>query len=177
MNLLDGPYIFGNPSALLLRSEFIRGRERFYSEQHPGADTQACLEVLRHSDFGFVFQVLSFMREHDESVTASNQDLNTSAANYLYVFRQFSNEFLLPEERRIRERELIRSYYRILGANMSRFRQERFLTYHRNAFKRIGLSWSWWRLVQGALYEFLRWTVDTKSHLKSAAGAVERRLR
>jgi hypothetical protein len=117
------------------------------------------------------------MRIHEESVTASNQDLKTGAANYLYVFRQFSDEFLLPEERRIRERELIRRYYRFLGANLSRFRQARFRTYHRNAFKRIGLSWSWWRLVQGALYEFVRWTVDTKSHLKSVAGAVGRRLR
>lgn len=57
------PFLFGSPSSVLIRSYLIRARNPFYSEDNPwNEDTEACLESLKVSDFGFVHQVLTFSR-------------------------------------------------------------------------------------------------------------------
>src|SRR5947207_5898758 len=68
--LLAGPYpfLFGSPSSVLIRSDFIRARDPFYNEDNPwNEDTEACLQVLETSDFGFVHQVLTFTRRAEGS--------------------------------------------------------------------------------------------------------------
>ena len=56
-------YVFGSPTSLLLRSDLIRRRDPFYNVsntfQH---DQEACYELLRECDLGFVHQVLTFTR-------------------------------------------------------------------------------------------------------------------
>jgi hypothetical protein len=61
------PYLFGSPSSLLIRSDLIRKRKKFYSETHPHTDKDVCFDILKESDFGFVHQVLTFTRRHNES--------------------------------------------------------------------------------------------------------------
>ncbi len=72
--LLGGFYVFGSPTSHLLRSNLIRNSPAFYNtdETHTQyADEQACFEVLQHTDFGFVNQVLTYTRQHEESMTSS----------------------------------------------------------------------------------------------------------
>jgi len=65
------PYVFGSPSSLLIRGDLVRKRDPFYNVdnlfQH---DQEACYEVLRESDFGFVHQVLTFTRRPETAGTA-----------------------------------------------------------------------------------------------------------
>jgi glycosyltransferase involved in cell wall biosynthesis len=62
------PYLFGAPSSLLIRSDRVRKRDPFYNVDNPFQnDSEACYEVLRESDFGFVHQVLTFTRRDAES--------------------------------------------------------------------------------------------------------------
>ena len=49
-----------------MRSEIVRARDPFYSRQGPDTDTAACFDILRDWDFGFVHQVLTFTRRHNE---------------------------------------------------------------------------------------------------------------
>jgi glycosyltransferase involved in cell wall biosynthesis len=60
------PYLWGSPSSLLIRSDLVRENEPFYNVSNPFQDDQeACYEVLRANDFGFVHQVLTFTRRHE----------------------------------------------------------------------------------------------------------------
>ena len=68
--LLGGPlpYLFGSPTSLLLRADLVRGRPEFYSLDNPHqSDQEACLDLLRESDLGFVHDVLTFTRRHEDS--------------------------------------------------------------------------------------------------------------
>ncbi|PWN07818.1 glycosyltransferase family 2 protein [Rhodohalobacter mucosus] len=68
---LDNTFYFGAPTSLLLRCDLIREREKVYVESHQGTDTGACIELLKNSDFGFVHQVLTFTRRHENSQTST----------------------------------------------------------------------------------------------------------
>jgi hypothetical protein len=68
--LLGGPlpYLFGSPTSLLLRADLVRRRPEFYSLDNPHqSDQEACLDLLRESDLGFVHDVLTFTRRHEDS--------------------------------------------------------------------------------------------------------------
>jgi hypothetical protein len=70
-SLLGGRYVFGSPTSLLLPASVVRGHEAFYKESHLHADTEACYEVLKTSDFGFVHEILTYTRRHADSITSA----------------------------------------------------------------------------------------------------------
>jgi glycosyltransferase involved in cell wall biosynthesis len=174
MNLTDGPYTFGSPSALLIRSDLIRAREKFYSENHTGADTEVCLELLQECDFGFVHQVLSFCRVHDRAITGMNRTLHTSYPNFLYVFKKFGPVFLPTEEYEAGVKRKMQAYYRFLGSQLNRLNDKRFWDFHKNGVSRLGYSFSWLRVLIGAARHAAGRLVDTKQNLKSVAGFFRR---
>ena len=66
--LLGGPlpYLFGSPTSLLIRADLVRARPELYSLDNPHqSDQEACLDLLRESDLGFVHEPLTFTRRHE----------------------------------------------------------------------------------------------------------------
>ena len=166
MNLLDGPYTFGSPSALLIRSDLIRSREAFYNESHPGADTEVCYELLKKCDFGFVHQVLSYTRIHEESVTSLNSWINTYLANGFYSFKKYGPVFLSREKYEEQSRRKIREYYRFLGSKIFHWRNKTFWDYHKNVLRELGYCFSWLKVIQGASFLIIRQLLDIKGNIK-----------
>jgi len=107
--LLYGMKLIAHPSANLIRSDIIRKREKVYDESYLGSDTSAFLDILSESNFGFVYQVLTFTRLHEQSVT------NTGVKKYIYfldllrINLKFAPIFLTNSEakRIIKKRERI----------------------------------------------------------------------
>jgi glycosyltransferase involved in cell wall biosynthesis len=62
-------FVFGSPNTLMLRSSIVRAREPFFNEHALHADSEACYEILKSYDLGFVHQVLTFTRRENESLT------------------------------------------------------------------------------------------------------------
>lgn len=79
--LLDKGNYFGAPSNLLIRSSLINKREQVYDETYLESDLSACLDMLSESDFGFVHQVLTYTRRHDECLTNA-----VAKRDYTYMF-------------------------------------------------------------------------------------------
>src|SRR5204862_7949206 len=51
--LLDGQFfVFGSPSALLIRGDVVRDRTPFFDESAVHGDTDACYGILQTWDFG-----------------------------------------------------------------------------------------------------------------------------
>lgn len=174
MNLTQGPYTFGNPSALLIRSDLIRANDPFYNEEHPGADTEACLNLLQESDFGFVHQVLSFMRDHPDSITSGIRYFGTNHPNYLYSYKKFGPRFLPEREYERHLQRLVRAYYQFLGRHPRRLMDREFVEYHRDAMERIGMRLSWPRIAGAAVRAGLVWLIDLRGHLRSLVQLAER---
>lgn len=151
MNLLDGPYTFGSPSALLLRSALVRDHQPFYNESHPSADTEICYELLQSCDFGFVHQVLVFERIHAGSISASHHHLNKDIANLLLLFRKYGPIYLDDAEfKRVFQRRK-KDYYRFLGSRILHVNDHDFWKFHRQALQRLGLSFSWSQFLYGSV--------------------------
>jgi glycosyltransferase involved in cell wall biosynthesis len=137
MRLLDGLKVFGGPSASLIRKSALR--QPFYNPLNYHGDNEACLELLKDHDFGFVHQVLSYNRKGEDSRTTAYLDRvgSQSAADMDEVTR-FGPVYLTPAEHRERLRDVTTAYYRFLARNVFEFRNREFRHYHRTHLKAMG---------------------------------------
>lgn len=155
MTLMGGPYVFGSPTSLLIRSDMIRSRHDFYNVANIHADTEVCYEVLRGSDFGFVHQILTYTRRHNEAATLFSRRLNTFLPGELTCLVKYGPVYLAKEEYEERLHQTIDKYYRFLAKNVFRRREKEFWAYHKFELQKLGirisvarLSWysSWYLL-------------------------------
>jgi len=136
--LLGELYVFGAPSNLLLRADIIRRRGEFYGLEGLHADTDVCYEILRDSDFGFVHQVLTFTRRHNEAATAFSRRVNTYLSGSLGGLVKYGHFYLSDDEYQRRFRQLMANYYRFLAAALFRREGKDFWQYHREQLSTLG---------------------------------------
>lgn len=145
---LRGAYLHGTPTSHLIRSDLVFGRQPFYDESVLHADTDACMALMRVSDFGFVHQVLTYFRDWPESRTAESELLNTLIAGELRDLAKYGRDFLTePEFQHCLETHLWR-YYRFLAASAITGREQKFWRYHEERLAELGMELSKWRLAR-----------------------------
>ncbi|MGI6685189.1 MAG: glycosyltransferase family 2 protein [Bacillota bacterium] len=96
--LLGEPYVFGSPTSTLIRADLVRKRPEFYNALNPNPDAEVCFDILRESDFGFVHQVLTYTRVHDESQTTKDGKVGSRVFGKLVTLRKFGPIYLTEEE-------------------------------------------------------------------------------
>ncbi len=146
-SLLGFPYLFGSPTSHLIRADLVR-RPAFYDESNLHADEAACYEVLRSADLGFVHQVLTYTRVHEETITTSvARRLNTFLPGQLAILDRYGPIFLTAEEYRKRRAQRLAEYYRFLALVMIAGRDAETWEYHRKALAALGEPFSVARLL------------------------------
>jgi glycosyltransferase involved in cell wall biosynthesis len=150
MQLLGGPYVFGTPTGVLFRSDIVRSRDPFFNESNLHADDEACVEALEHNDYGFVHQILTFRRIHDDSLTSLSQRLNTYTPGLLHLLVRHGSKYLTPEELHARIQEVLHEYYHALGADLLKGRDEEFWRFHRGKLQELGYPFSRLRVAAAA---------------------------
>jgi glycosyltransferase involved in cell wall biosynthesis len=153
--LLGGLYLFGSPTSLLIRSDIVRSREAFYNESVLHSDKELCLDILQDYDFGFVHQVLTFTRRHNESMTSLTNKFNTRLLSTLIVFLKYSPVCLSEEEHKRGLERILRNYYRFLARSVFELKGSEFWNYHRNELKRLGCPLSVARMAKAMLIELV----------------------
>jgi glycosyltransferase involved in cell wall biosynthesis len=117
--LLKGTSKFGSPSSLLIRSDRIRKMGKVYDESYLSSDTGACLEILKDSDFGFVHQVLTFTRLHEESATNTKAEQSFASIHGELKFQlAYGPYYLSEEEYKKRIADKIKLNYILLARNI-----------------------------------------------------------
>ncbi len=163
MNLMNGPYTFGSPTALLIRSDLVRAREKFYNEKYTGADGEVCLELLQECDYGFVHQVLSFYRVDEVSITGKALDLRTGLPSSIYKHKKFGKFYLSPDEYQIGLERKKQNYYRFLGSRVGWPVDDTFWKYHRNAIKNLlNVPFSRAKVAKWTVFNVLLFLLDTR---------------
>ena len=89
---------FGTPTSILYRADLVRSSNAFYPNPSPHADTSACFACLRNSDFGFVYQVLSYQRIHQETQSSRRPEINRYASANLSDLLNYGPSYLSREE-------------------------------------------------------------------------------
>jgi glycosyltransferase involved in cell wall biosynthesis len=144
---------FPSPSSLLIRSEIVRNRDPFYDEENIHADHKVCYQILREYDFGFVHQVLTYIRKHDESITSSMAlPLDMFRLTDLDLLTRYGPEFLMQAEFEEQLRKRFSVYYRLMARRFIEQREKAYWKYHQQGLKKLGYRFSLLRV----LYETFR---------------------
>jgi len=138
---LESRYVFGSPTQLLLRSDLVLERTPFYAESYvPFEDAAVIFDLLRHYNFGFVHQVLTFSRRDNSSVMKSLMDLDCPIAFQVFMQREFGHDFLTPEEYHDQWWWRERAYFQTLADGLLELRGKEFWKFHKSMLKRMGYS-------------------------------------
>jgi len=171
LHLLGKIFVFGAPTSLLLRSDVVRDRDPFYEEDNPHADVDACLATLRTTDFGFVHEVLTFTRRHNESATSLVKRFGTNRLARLEALEDHGPFFLAADELDRRRQEASRDYYKFLARQLLEQQGHDFWQYHRRWLDRIGHPLSYVRLALALASQLL----DTRSSARHLVAGFRRR--
>jgi hypothetical protein len=153
--LLGGPYVFGSPTSLLIRSDEVRKYPSFYNEANPHCDIEACLDILRDHDFGFVHQVLTFTREHAEAESTFARRFGTDLLGTLEHLTKYGRTYLGDEEFEKCLRRCWERYYEFLGSKVLHNADEGFWEFHKKVLARLGYDLSYAKLAKPVLAELL----------------------
>ena len=156
-SLLGHLHVFGPPTSHMIRADLVRGRDPFYDVSDINADTDACYEVLRSSDLGFVHQVLTYARLHRESLTFSmGRRLNTYLLAHMRILKKYGPVYLTPEEHARVLRRRTDAYYKFLVRALLAPDGREIWAYHSRGLRALGVPVSRRRLVRALLLEFSR---------------------
>ena len=160
--LRDKASVLGSPTAFMIRSNLLRNDERFFSEDYLHADKDACLRLFQTCDFGFVRQVLTFTRRHNESVTSLTNRLDTRRQENLLLLEKYGPTMLPESEYHSSVARELRSYYDFLARNIGTGIGQEFWESHRQVLHAAGHPFKRLKLLVAMLR---RWT-NPRSALK-----------
>lgn len=152
-SLLDNLDVFGTPTSVLYRSDLIRANKPFFPHPLPHADTSACYKYLQGSDFGFVHEILSIERVHDQQISSTVNRLGAGCTATLENFLTYGPIYLSEEEFKGGKRQLLLKYYRWLGGSALKMREKAFWKYHTSRLRDLGYPIQWQKVIKSAMDE------------------------
>ena len=160
LNRTGRPSVLGNPTTILLRSSLILERDRpFYDESHMFMDRDACFRILQEHDFGFVYQVLSFMRKDEGQAHSFMGRIGAFKAIRLYLLVTYGRSCLGTKEYEELLEKRLHEYRAFLKRNsLRRFKLRKhreFWEYHLRYLELSGFPVSRTQLRAYALAELL----------------------
>ena len=138
LQLMGQGFYVGSPSAVMYRADIVRARPAFYRTGRLHEDTEAAYDILLEHDFGFVHQVLSFLRVDGDSIMGRAEGFNSGDLDEIICLHEYGDRFLTVEQRRSREREVRATYHRFLARSLLRFGNRDLWNYQRKALATIG---------------------------------------
>ena len=171
--LIERAYVLGSPTSILLRTSLVRDVDAFFSPEYLHADKEVCLRLLQECDFGFVRQVLTFTRRHNESITSLMSTLDTRRQENLLLLEKYGPVFLSNSEFLVAKKRELRGYYQFLAKNIGTGKGSDFWESHEDILdkvasplKRMRLARTFlgrWLNPRSALKEFLSATRNQKT--------------
>lgn len=156
--LLGGPlpFVFGAASSLLIRADLVRKRSPFYQLGNIHADTEACVDLLTECDFGFVHQVLTFTRRHNQSVTTFTIRVGSAIPSEIGVLLRWGKHYLDRDDfdRKLAVRLL--HYARYLAGHPMKWPSKEFRSYHRAQIASIRARVSARQVLRGLVLQARR---------------------
>lgn len=163
----DKTFGFGTPTSILYRADLIRNSGAFYPNLSPHADTSACFAGLRNSDFGFIYEVLSFERTHPETQSSASAQMNRYSSANLNDVIYYGSFYLNKAELERQLKETFKGYHRFLAINyLGGFRGKEFWNYHKSRLKELGYPLKRASLVKAVIAVVLHEVVNPEQALR-----------
>lgn len=172
--LLTGQGVFGAPTCNLYRSDLVRKSDRFFPNQRAEADISACLAHLIDSDFGFVHQVLSFERCHNERITTVSRKYSAYVTSKLHDLVDYGCAFLAFSEVAKRKAELLDEYYRHMAIAAVNFRDRTYWGFQKKQLAELGYALDWVKLGKAVSAKLFDLTASPKETLAKIKGRLRK---
>jgi glycosyltransferase involved in cell wall biosynthesis len=150
---LDGQPLlgFGSPTSLMYRADLVRNSPAFYPSASPHSDTSACFKSLETSDFGFVYEILSYERTHEETQTFVSLKINRYLSQTLNDLQEYGPFYLSQDELKQQIDQALKSYRRFLVVNsFAGSRGKEFWEYHKGRLAELGHPLTRFALLKAA---------------------------
>jgi glycosyltransferase involved in cell wall biosynthesis len=165
--LLGGPYVFGAPTSLLYRADYVRRTDAFYPSPNPHSDTTACFQSLLDSDFGYVHQILSYTRIHPASQTSKSLRHGTINLAKLSDLARFGPKLLNSSEYDECLSRLTGEYYwAIVPTFLAEPRNKEFWDRQKTELKEVGLEFSYTKLLKATFLKGVKLVLAPGSALR-----------
>lgn len=151
MALLNDIHVFGNPTSVLYRADLVRTGHAFFPHTRPHADSSACFASLRNCDFGFIHEVLTVERVHEERESSDVEFLDAGSLAMLETLLDYGPTYLSGSEMNERLPAVQSTYYHCIARGMLKFKGQRYHRFHADAMQRMGLRLENRRIVRSAL--------------------------
>lgn len=148
--LLDDVHVFGNPTSVLYRSDLVRKYDSFFPHSRPHADTSACFRSLIDCDLGFIHDVLTVERVHEDRVSSNVDFLDAADLAMLETFLDYGRTYLSEAEISKRLPVIETTYYRCVARGLLKLKGLRYFRYHDTEMRRMGLQLSRRRVARSA---------------------------
>jgi len=138
-----------------------------------------CFNILENWDFGFVHQVLTFTRRHNESLTSFTNGFNTRRLANFMILLKYGPTYLGNEHEKRLEQEA-ESYYRFLARSVFGLKGREFWNFHGHELKKLGHPLKATRLIRALFFELwdfreatrqVRQAIRQKKEQKTPEGA------
>lgn len=146
--------LFGSPSSVMIRSDLVRSRDPFYDEDFLHSDKLVCLDLMRDHDFGFVHEMLTYTRLHDESQTTELDEVGSRGLENLFMLKRLGPEYLPKAESAERIQKAENLCYRFVARKLFSLQGSDSLRFHRAHLRKHGYTFSYGRLATAALMDF-----------------------
>ncbi len=171
--IVDGFYLTGSPTSILVRADIVRKARPFYPEGWIQEDTEACLRILAEHDLGFIHQVLTFSRKDNESILAEFFRFDPGPLRKFMFAKMYGPQFLAEDECREHLRRATDFYGGSLAESLFQFKGKEFWDFQRRGLRAAGCDfWS----IGLPKYVFLE-ILDIVFNPKRTAGRILRLVR
>ncbi len=156
LELIDSLTFFGSVTTILCRSEIIRSTSPFFDESTVHEDTDACYRTLSTWNFGFVHQILTFTRLHNDSITGRILDFTPHVLDRLLQLSKFGPMYLERDEFTRRLQKVKSDYYNFLARRLLSGQRGAFWQYHISGLRTGGLRLEKLRLLKHVCLRLLQ---------------------
>ena len=160
--IVDGLYLTGSPTSILVRTDLVRDAQPFYPEGWVQEDTEACLRILAEHDLGFIHQVLTFSRKDEGSTLADFFRFGPGPLRKFMFARMYGPEFLSEKECREHLRRTTDFYGHFLAESLFQFKGKEFWDFQRRGLRAAGADFRSVGLPKYVLLELLDITFNVK---------------
>lgn len=167
----DNKFGFGSPTSLMYRADLVRASKEFYPNPSPHSDTSALVRDLHKCDFGFVFEVLSYERTHEETQSFASGQMNRYSSAILQEVIDYGHFYLDAEEYKQKLKEVLADYHRYLAVSyFVDSRDKKFWEYHEGRLKELGHPLKKSTLLKAGLKKFVVESLNPTQALRKLSG-------
>ncbi len=129
LHLRKGYFMFGSPTSVLYRREAVKHRVKLYDEGRLHEDTELIYDILKDWEFGFIHEILSYLRVDYESISGSVMNYNPQALDKFIIVNKYGSYFL-KDEYDSYFKAIRKKYYNDLAEGTVSCHAKAFLKYH-----------------------------------------------